>query len=166
MNYLLSFVPDYQIHLLEPHCISDNDLQKFSTNLREVVGYIKYANDKRKLAAFIHNNPRMIIERNAAMVISTATRTTINIPEKEESIDMCKAIEEMLADAIAEGKNAGLLEGKSAGLIEGKAAGLIEGQFQSLAALVKDGLLDINEAAKRANMSVEEFEEKMYQISK
>ena len=165
-QHLLSFVPDYQIHLLEPNCISDNDLQKFSTNLRVVMGYIKYANDKRKLAAFIHDNPRMIIERNAAMVISTATRTTINIPEKEESIDMCKAIEEMLADAIAEGKNAGLLEGKAAGLLEGKSAGLIEGQFQSLAALVKDGLLDINEAAKRANMSVEEFEEKMYQISK
>ena len=100
------------------------------------MGYIKYANDKRKLAAFIHDNPRMIIERNAAMVISTATRTTINIPDK------------------------------AAGLLEGKSAGLIEGQFQSLAALVKDGLLDINEAAKRANMSVEEFEEKMYQISK
>ena len=171
---LLSFVPNYQIHLLEPHCISDDDLQKFSTNLREVMGYIKYANDKQKLAAFIHDNPRMVIERNAAMVISTATHTTINIPEKEASIDMCKAIEEMLADAIAEGKNAGLLEGKaagliegkSAGLIEGKAAGLIEGQFKSLAELVKDGLLDINEAAKRANMSVEEFEEKMYQISK
>ena len=181
-QHLLSFVPDYQIHLLEPHCISDNDLQKFSTNLREVMGYIKYANDKQKLAAFIHDNPRMIIERNAAMVISTATHTTINIPEKEASIDMCKAIEEMLADAIAEGKNAGLLEGKAAGLIEGKSAGLIEGkaagliegksagliegQFKSLAELVKDKLLDINEAAKRANMSVEEFEEKMYQISK
>ena len=108
----------------------------------------------------------MIFERNVAMVISATTHTSINISEKEKTVDMCKAIEEMLADAIAEGKNAGLLEGKAAGLLEGKSAGLIEGQFQSLAALVKDGLLDINEAAKRANMSVEEFEEKMYQISK
>ena len=142
------------------------------------MGYIKYANDKQKLAAFIHDNPRMVIERNAAMVISAATHTTINIPEKENSIDMCKAIEEMLADAIAEGenrgltqgrlegKNAGLIEGKAAGLIEGKAAGLIEGKFESLAELVKDELLDINEAAKRANMSVKEFEEKMFKISK
>ena len=159
---LLSFVPNYQIHLLEPHCISDDDLQKFSTNLREVMGYIKYANDKQKLAAFIHDNPRMVIERNAAMVISAATHTTINIPEKENSIDMCKAIEEMLADAIAEGENRGLTQGR----LEGKNAGLIEGKFESLAELVKDELLDINEAAKRANMSVEEFEEKMLKISK
>ena len=126
------------------------------------MGYIKYANDKRKLAAFIHDNPRMVIERNAAMVISAATHTTINIPEKENSIDMCKAIEEMLADAIAEGENRGLTQGR----LEGKNAGLIEGKFESLAELVKDELLDINEAAKRANMSVEEFEEKMLKISK
>ena len=50
--------------------------------------------------------------------------------------------------------------------LEGKNAGLIEGKFESLAELVKDELLDINEAAKRANMSVEEFEEKMLKISK
>ena len=125
-------------------------------------GYIKYANNKQKLAAFIHDNPRMVLERNAAMVISAATHTTINIPEKENSIDMCKAIEEMLADAIAEGENRGLTQGR----LEGKNAGLIEGKFESLAELVKDELLDINEAAKRANMSVEEFEEKMLKISK
>ena len=155
---LLSFVPNYQIHLLEPHCISDDDLQKFSTNLRAVMGYIKYANNKQKLAAFIHDNPRMVIERNAAMVISAATHTSINIPEKENSIDMCKAIEEMLADAKAEGENLGLTQGFSQGRLEGK--------FESLAELVKDGILDISEAAKRVDMSVEEFERKIHQISR
>ena len=153
-QHLLNFVPDYHIHLLEPHCISDADLQKFSTNLREVMGYIKYANDKQKLATFIHNNPRMIIERNAAMVINATTHTSINISEKEETIDMCKAIEEMLADAKAEGENLGLTQGR------------LEGKFESLAELVKDGILDISEAAKRVDMSVEEFEEGMKHFTK
>ena len=158
---LLSFVPDYHIHLLEPHCISDDDLQKFSTNLREVMGYIKYANDKQKLAAFIQNNPRMTIERNAALVISASTHTSINISEKEETVDMCKAIEEMLADAKAEGENLGLTQGRLEGKTLGLTQGRLEGKFESLAELVKDGILDINEAARRVDMSVEEFEEKM-----
>ena len=161
---LLSFVPDYHIHLLEPHCISDDDLQKFSTNLREVMGYIKYANDKQKLAAFIHNNPRMTIERNAALVISAATHTSINISEKEETVDMCKAIEEMLADAKAEGENLGLTQGRLEGKTLGLTQGRLEGKFESLAELVKDGILDINEAASRVDMSVEEFKNQMKKI--
>ena len=86
---------------------------------------------------------------------------------------MCKAIEEMLADAKAEGQNLGLtqglsqgrLEGKTLGLtqgrLEGRATGILEGKFESLAELVKDGILDLSEAARRVDMSVEEFEEKM-----
>ena len=161
---LLSFVPDYHIHLLEPHCISDDDLQKFSTNLREVMGYIKYANNKQKLTAFIQNNPRMTIERNAALVISAATHTSINISEKEETVDMCKAIEEMLADAKAEGENLGLTQGRLEGKTLGLTQGRLEGKFESLAELVKDGILDINEAASRVDMSVEEFENQMKKI--
>jgi flagellar biosynthesis/type III secretory pathway protein FliH len=106
----------------------------------------------------VEKTPRMIFERNVAMVISATTHTSINISEKEETVDMCKAIEEMLADAKAEGENLGLTQGFSQGRLEGK--------FESLAELVKDGILDISEAAKRVDMSVEEFERKIHQISR
>ena len=96
---------------------------------------------------------RIFFERNAALDISAATHTSINISEKEETVDMCKAIEEMLADAKAEGENLGLTQGR------------LEGKFESLAELVKDGILDINEAASRVDMSVEEFDKKIHQIS-
>ena len=109
----------------------------------------------------VEKAPRMIFERNAAMVINATTYTSINISEKEETIDMCKAIEEMLADAKAEGENLGLTQGLTQGLSQGR----LEGKFESLAELVKDGILDISEAAKRVDMSVEEFERKIHQIS-
>ena len=104
----------------------------------------------------VEKTPRMIFERNVAMVISATTHTSINISEKEETVDMCKAIEEMLADAKAEGENLGLTQGLSQGRLEGK--------FESLAELVEDGILDISEAAKRVDMSVEEFENQMKKI--
>ncbi len=78
-------------------------------------------------------NPRMLIERNAAMVISAATHTSIKLSKKETTVDMCKAIEEMIADAKA------------------------EGIYKLLGELVRDGLLDIEEASRRADMSVEDF---------
>ena len=44
---------------------------------------------------------------------------------------------------------------------EGIKEGIKEGALDTLISLVKDELLDINEAAKRANMSVEKFKEEI-----
>ena len=56
----------------------------------------------------------------------------------KENIDMCQAIEEMRAEERAEGRAEGILK--------------------TLVSLVKDGILTLSEAAKRENMTVEDFE--------
>ena len=76
-------------------------MEKFHSSLREVIGCIKYSNDKNKLAEFIYDNPRMNMEVEAARVIETITSVTI---EKEEvdsmgNVNMCKAIQEMMQDS-------------------------------------------------------------------
>ena len=55
---------------------------------------------------------------------------------------MCQAIEEMRAESRAKGR------------AEGEAKGILK----TLVSLVKDGILTLSEAAKRANMTVEDFE--------
>ena len=57
---------------------------------------------------------------------------------------MCKAIEDMKTNA----KN------------EGRAEGMNKGILETLVGLVKDGLISFAEAAKRANMTVSDFEDK------
>lgn len=57
---LLHFVQDYQIHLIDPAKLSAEDLGRFSSSLREVIGYIKYSKDKERLSEFLTDNPRMI----------------------------------------------------------------------------------------------------------
>ena len=54
------------MHIISPQQIADGDLEKFHSSLREVMGCIKYSNDKNKLAAFIRGNPRMNMEVEAA----------------------------------------------------------------------------------------------------
>ena len=65
---------------------------------------------------------------------------------------MCKAIEDMKTNA----KNEGRAEGRAEGMAEGMNKGILE----TLVGLVKDGLIPLAEAAKRANMTVSDFEDK------
>ena len=46
---LLSYIPDYKINLIAPFEMSDEEINQFSTNLREVMLYLKYSKDKIKL---------------------------------------------------------------------------------------------------------------------
>ena len=87
----------------------------------------------------------MVIEREAALVIKTITNTTIEISEKEEKIDMCKAIDDMLSEREA----------------KGEIRGIEIGELRMLVKQVKKGRLTIEEAAEDAAMSVEEFRKVM-----
>lgn len=138
---LLRFVQDYQVHLIDPARLREEELAKFSTSLREVMGYIKYSKDKKKLSEFLKENPRMLIEANAARVIKAVTNTPLDIPEDAEVVDMCKAVEDMMN------------ESKTKGAVE------------VLVGLVKDGVLSIREAASRAHMTESAFEEEVKKLS-
>ena len=76
---LLEYIQDYKIYLIDPAKLTEEDLRKFATSLREVLGYIKYSRDKTKLRNYIVHNPRMKLEKEAAQVIKTITKTPIKI---------------------------------------------------------------------------------------
>ena len=65
----------------------------------------------------------------------------MNCNNKEDRIKICEAIEGIIYDAREEG--------------------LKEGFFEALVGLVKDGILTIADAAKRANTTAAEFEQNM-----
>ena len=131
---LLHFVQDYQIHLIDPAKLSAEDLGRFSSSLREVIGYIKYSKDKERLSEFLTDNPRMLLEANAARVIKAVTNTPLEIPEGAEVIDVCKAVEEMMNESEE------------------------RGELRMLVQLVRDGDLKLERAAEKARMTVEQFE--------
>lgn len=145
---LLNFVQDYQIHLIDPAKLSAEDLKRFSSSLREVIGYIKYSKDKKRLSEFLTDNPRMLVEVNAAKVIKAVTNTPLVIPEDAEVIDVCKAVEDMMNEREE----------------KGKAEGRTEGKVDALAGLVRDGLLDIKVAAQRVNMTESAFAAEMKKL--
>lgn len=131
---LLHFVQDYQLHLIDPARLRAEDLGRFSSSLREVIGYIKYSKDKERLSEFLTDNPRMLLEANAARVIKAVTNTPLEIPEGAEVIDVCKAVEEMMNESEE------------------------RGELRMLVKQVRKGRITIEQAAEDANMTVEQFE--------
>ena len=61
---------------------------------------------------------------------------------------------------MAEGKAVGMAEGKAVGMAEGKAVGMAEGRVKAYAEMVADGTIDMQFAARKLNLTVEEFVKK------
>lgn len=67
---------------------------------------------------FLHTDTHRSIEMNAVRVIKTITNTPIEVSEEEEEIEMCKAIEDLIAESEARGRAEGETRGEAKGMIE------------------------------------------------
>ena len=106
---ILSLVPDYRINLFSPAEIKDEELDKLESNLKEVMLFIKYSKDKRKLQELTSQSPGFrSLELKAARVIDSITGINLRFTETEGSVNMCQAVQEMCDDARAEGHAQGL----------------------------------------------------------
>ena len=77
------------------------------------------------------------------------------VKEGNKMTDTMKEIYEIFEE---ESKDVWIKEGRKEGRKEGKKEGIKEGAINILLNLVKDGIISIEEAAKRANISVSKFE--------
>ena len=109
---ILSLVPDYRINLFSPAEIKDEELDKLESNLKEVMLFIKYSKDKRKLQELRSQSPGFrSLELKAARVIDSITGINLRFTETEGSVNMCQAVQEMCDDARSEGLSQGRIQG-------------------------------------------------------
>ena len=109
---VMQHVPDYRVNLLAPGNMQEDEMEEFRSSLKEVMLYIKYSNNKKKLQEVTqkHKNFRCL-ERQAAEVISVTTNSKLKYSEEQEVVDVCTAIEEMKMESKLEGKIEGKIEG-------------------------------------------------------
>lgn len=97
---LISYVPDYRINLIAPASIDDADFARFNSNLREVMSFIKYSSDKQRIDRLIVEDKSFSqLEREAVDVLNVCVNAKIEVKEKEEVVDVCKAIQDMIDEA-------------------------------------------------------------------
>ena len=166
---LLRFVPDYRINLIAPGMVPEEDLQKFTTDLRELLQFVRSSGDEAALARLLRDNDRFTrMNPDTAELINLLTDSKLTLNTKEGTVNMCKAIQQMRehskAAGMAEGMAAGMAEGKAVGMAEGKAVGMAEGihegRVKAYAEMVADGTIAMQFAARKLNLTVEEFVKK------
>ena len=116
---ILKYVADYHLNLIEPAAMGEDDLDKFQSNLRSVLGFIKYSNDGEELDKFLSKEHGLeALDVEAARVIRACASTEIEIDDNAEVVNVCKAEREMKEKARLEGKQEGRLEGRQEGRLE------------------------------------------------
>ena len=134
----LAYIADYKLNLLEPATMSDEEIAKLKSDLKDVFFFIKYSGDKEKLKQLIEKSEDFrSLRRNKAEMIRTITDAGIDIPEGEERVNMCLAIEQMRKESEE------------------------KGGLKKLFELVKEGFLTVAQAAVSAKLSEEQFQAEM-----
>ena len=102
---VLPFIQDYRVFMIDPMEMSDNDLQKLNSSLREVLAYIKYQRDKARMEKLLNEDSKFsCLETNAALVINAMTNAGIAIDPNKEVVNMCEAIRQMVDEGIMLGE--------------------------------------------------------------
>ena len=115
---ILKYAADYRVNLIAPILLSDEEIDEFSTSFREIMKYIKYSSDGRKLRNAVNSDERFkSVERQAVDVINAVTNSNVRYSKGEENVDMCIAIQEIREEGRLEGEREGRLEGEIIGII-------------------------------------------------
>lgn len=114
---VLACLNDYRVHLIAPAQMTDDEIMKFQSSLREVLFFIKYSKDWENLSSILETNEERFrkLERRAVDVIEAITNSGIKYDEEEEAVDVCQAIQEMRIEERRLGEQEGERRGEKIG---------------------------------------------------
>lgn len=132
--------PDFPVRIIEPVKIPDEQLALLTSDLKLLLGFIKYSKDKNtlknymdKIVEFKHMIPETVELLNE--VCHTNIKLTDENGKKKEAIDMCIAFEQM------------------------KEEGIQQGEIRGKVLAYNDMNLSISEIAEKCNLTEEEVKD-------
>ena len=127
--------------------IFNGEYKLYGRNIKTIEETIRMCLEQDILAEFINKYKQEVMA-----MLSEFFNEKTQIEEYNNYI-----AEKSRAEGRAEGKAEGRAEGEAIGLKKGRAEGKAEGEVSAFAGLVRDGILTLAEAAKRANMTAPDF---------
>ena len=132
--------------------LADLQEERYESSLREIIAIFKRSKDREAMKQYYLEHKERFRQLDEisidTMGVLIGKRALKMFPQEGGGLDMCKAFE----DERAEGK------------AEGERIGREKGAFAMLCDLVKDGMVKIEDAAKRMNMSEEMFCKRMQEL--
>ncbi len=89
---MLRLIPNCPINLIELAKMSDSDFEKFNTELGLAMKVLKY--QKAGAVKVIKATNHEMIERETAVILDRVAKLDLEFDEKEDQVDMCKAMED------------------------------------------------------------------------
>ena len=153
-------VGNYRIAVIPMRAIPEEDLERMDSDLKYVLGILKCTASRKRFERYILENREYFskVPKSAVDVIDIFTNVSDirnrlqyvwNQEIGEEETNMCKAWEDIKKHE----KEKGMKAGRKQGVKQGERLGSIK----TLCALVNDGLLKADEAARRAKLSKKAF---------
>ena len=138
------YVNDFKINLFEIAYLEREKIDLFKSDFRILADYLYQMRENRDYIADETNIAHVeeLLTLMSAMTGDNRFEETINDFKGKEKVNMCEVLDRVEARGIEKG-------------IE---QGIKRGTINTLISLVKDGLLSLDEAAIRADMSAEDFE--------
>ena len=104
-DVVLKYIQDYRINLIEPSGIKEEELELFTSDLKEVLTFIKFSKDSEKIKEHYMDRGKVMIDNDAIRVIETVTN--IKVPKKKgrKKTDMCEAINKLIEEEVSAIKN-------------------------------------------------------------
>ena len=137
------YVNDFKINLFEIAYLEREKVDLFKSDFRILADYLYQMRKNRDYIADKTNigHVEELLTLMSAMTGDNRFEETINDFKGKEKVNMCEVLDRVEARGIEKGR----LEGRQ------------EGTINTLISLVKDGILSLDEAAIRADMSAKDF---------
>ena len=120
--------------VIDPYTMEEDEFDSLKTDLNLVLKVIKYKSDKNAFCGYISSEERF---KKLDEVTAKLVAELINVDMDGEDGNVCKAIEDLINDSKEEGR--------------------IEGEVNAIYKLRRDGILNLDVAADRLCLSLEEY---------
>ena len=108
-NGLGGYIQDYRMHLFEPGAVKEEDLEKFKTELKDVIAYVKYSKSTEALKGY-NEKYKPDLTKSTVTLINELTNSKYVFIEGKERLDMCEAFEGLIEEGRAKGRTEGRAE--------------------------------------------------------
>lgn len=155
---LKSLIMNHRIHMIDIRRLPNETLENFESDVGKVFKSIIYSDNEDLFCRLIEEDPYFTnMDEDAYDLVSAYASIHIsenkeNLRTEEGGISMCKAFD----DHYESGRQQGIEQG----IEQGIAQGIAQGKELLLLALISDGEITIENAAKRMNMTPNEFAKK------
>ncbi len=158
---LLPFVNDYKVNFYSLKDMTKEQIENFHSDFKVIAEFFHALNRNENYHPTDQplEHPEEVLDMISTFSGDDRFRDEYNSTiDKQGGITMRSIYDEILQEGEAKGRAEGEAKGRAEGEAKGRAEGEARGILKTLSELVKDGILTLSDAAKRANMTIEEFE--------